>query len=122
MNLAARLDRAVRAVVPTLVGVSIGDTANKATWKVHPPNLQASAQATIDAFNPTDPAHDAEDLADLGFTTSRQKDILTTCAMLVRARIGIAAWNALSTPNKVTQTLAEADVWNTIRQFIDDKV
>lgn len=51
--------------------------------------------------------------------TSRQKDILATIALTVRARIGIAAWNALTTQQKVTQTLAEADVWTTIRDFIE---
>jgi len=51
--------------------------------------------------------------------TSRQKDQLATCALVVRAR-GIAAWNALTVPQKVAATLAEADVWTSIRDFIEN--
>jgi len=46
--------------------------------------------------------------------TSREKDILSMCALVVRAR-GIAAWNAMTLPQKVTATLAEADVWKDMR-------
>lgn len=46
--------------------------------------------------------------------TSRQKDVLTTCALIVRAR-GIPAWNALTLPQKITATFAEADVWRDMR-------
>jgi len=46
--------------------------------------------------------------------TSREKDILTMCALIVRAR-GIPAWNALTVPQKVAATLAEADVWRDMR-------
>lgn len=50
--------------------------------------------------------------------TSRQKDVLATCALIVRAR-GIATWNAMTLQQKKDATLAEADVWVTIREFID---
>ena len=50
--------------------------------------------------------------------TSRQKDVLATCALIVRAR-GIPAWNALTIDQKKTAALAEADVWATIRDFIE---
>jgi len=74
------------------------------------PHLSA-AQTAID----TAPATSAA----LTFTTtSRQKDVLATCALIVRAR-GIPAWNALTVPQKVTATLAEADVWVTIREFAE---
>lgn len=53
--------------------------------------------------------------------TSRQKDILATCALIVRAR-GIAAWKNMTIDEKRTATLAEADVWVGIRQFIEDNV
>ena len=66
-------------------------------------------------------AYDATALSVRSQITSRQKDILTMCALVVRAR-GINAWNNMTTPQKVTATLAEADVWKTIREFIDDKV
>ena len=49
-SVAARLDRALRAANIAIVGVSITDEANRATWRVHPPELQAAAQPIIDAF------------------------------------------------------------------------
>lgn len=57
-NTATRLDTALRAAGVAIDGVSIGDPANRATWKVQPANLQAQAQPTIDGFNPSDPALD----------------------------------------------------------------
>lgn len=51
--------------------------------------------------------------------TSRDKDVLATCALIVRAR-GIPAWNALTTPQKVAAATAEADVWVTIRDFLEN--
>jgi len=50
--------------------------------------------------------------------TSREKDVLTTMAMIVRAR-GIPAWNALTTQQKVDAAKAEADVWVTVRDFVE---
>jgi len=50
--------------------------------------------------------------------TSRDKDILAMVALVVRAK-GLAAWNAMTTPQKVAATLAEADVWITIRDFLE---
>ena len=56
-TLAGRLDKAIRAAGHAITGVSIGESANKATWTVRPPELQAVAQSIIDAFDPDDPAH-----------------------------------------------------------------
>lgn len=53
---AGRLTRALTTAGVLVEGVSIGDPANRATWKVQPANLQAAAQPIIDAFNPADPA------------------------------------------------------------------
>lgn len=50
--------------------------------------------------------------------TSRQKDVLATCALIVRAR-GIATWNAMTVQQKKDATFAEADVWVNIREFIE---
>ena len=60
--MASRLDAAIKAAGVPIVGVSIGNDADKATWTVQPPHLQGAAQPTIDAFNAADPAHDAADL------------------------------------------------------------
>lgn len=54
-KLAARLDQAIRAVLPALVSVSIVDDADKATWRVSPDTLQAQAQPIIDAFTVAEP-------------------------------------------------------------------
>jgi len=51
-TIGARLETALKAAGHQIIGVSIGDYANKATWKVNPPSLQAACQALIDAFDP----------------------------------------------------------------------
>ena len=51
LPLAAPLDQQIKAAGIEIVGVSIGDVANKSTWTVQPPDLQAAAQPTIDAFD-----------------------------------------------------------------------
>jgi hypothetical protein len=79
--------------------------------------LNPIRDATLDELAAAVAAVAAEKVA--SFTlTSRQKDVLTTCALIVRAR-GIAAWNALTTQQKVTAALAEANVWVDIRTFIE---
>jgi hypothetical protein len=49
-KIAAYLDAAIRAANIAIDGVSIGDDANRATWKVTPATAQAQAQPIIDAF------------------------------------------------------------------------
>lgn len=72
------------------------------------------------AATPTEIAESRADLlASQSKATSRKKDILAMCALVVRAR-GIAAWNAMTTPQKVTAALNEADVWANIRDFIEN--
>lgn len=63
-----------------------------------------------------------QSLSEYAQTTSRDKNMLATFALILRARIGIDAWNALTTQQKISQTLAEADIWKNIREFINDKV
>lgn len=76
-DLAAHLDRAIKAASVAIAGVSIGDPVNKATWKVSPPSLQSAAQPTIDAFNATDPALDAADL-DKAITVALDQERLSS--------------------------------------------
>ena len=59
---AGRVARAITAAGVPVVGVVIGDEANKTTWTVQPSTLQAAAQPTIDAFNVNDPAHEQAEL------------------------------------------------------------
>ena len=95
------------------------DTSAPASWRLDPDyksfyNPTGMAQGEIDAYEATELTSHAQ-------TTSRQKDTLATLAVIVRAKNTIA-WNAMTTAQKVAATLAEADVWKTIREFIDDKV
>lgn len=60
--IASRLDRAIKVAGVPIVGVSILDAADKATWTVTPADLQAQAQPIIDAFDPDDPAHKTAEL------------------------------------------------------------
>lgn len=121
MNIATRLDGALKAAGVPISGVSIGDPNVKATWLVRPASLQAQAQPIIDAFDPNDPAVIAAELTAQAQLTSRQKDIMTTCALIVRAR-GIPAWNAMTTQQKVAAALAEADVWRDIRVWAENNL
>lgn len=50
--------------------------------------------------------------------TSRQKDVLTTCACAVRGR-NVAAWNALTLAQKKAAVFAEADVWRDLRVWAE---
>lgn len=61
-NIAARLDRVLRTAGIAIVGVSIGDEANRSTWRVSPFSLQSVSQPHIDAFDPNDPAHEEAEL------------------------------------------------------------
>jgi hypothetical protein len=70
------------------------------------------------ATGPELTAFDASARAARFSATSRQKDVLATCALIVRAR-GITAWNAMTVQQKKDATLAEADVWTNIRDFIE---
>lgn len=50
--------------------------------------------------------------------TSREKDVLATCALVVRSR-NITSWNAMTNVQKRDAVLAEADVWVNIREFLE---
>lgn len=74
-----------------------------------PPKRRATAQELANAA-------DAKLTADSALT-SRQKDVLTTCALVVRSR-NVAAWNAMTVNQKKTATLAEADVLRDLRVWM----
>lgn len=79
-------------------------------------------QAEIDALTPAQIAAAAIAIRIAQFkASSRQKDVLATIGLIVRAK-GLAAWNAMTTAQKVTATLAEADAWTTIRDFIETNI
>lgn len=62
IDTAGRLHRMLIAAGVPVVSVAIGTEATRATWKVQPATLQATAQPLIDAFNPTDPAIETAEL------------------------------------------------------------
>ena len=62
MSLSGRLYTTLTAAGHAVVSVSIGDATNRSTWCVQPSSLQDACQPLIDAFNPTDPAHETADL------------------------------------------------------------
>ena len=49
---AQRLDTALKSAGVPIVGVSIGNEADRTTWKASPLTLQPQAQPTIDVFDP----------------------------------------------------------------------
>lgn len=55
--LTSRLVRAIAAAGVPILSVDIGSESDKSTWRVQPPERQAEAQPTIDAFDVNDPAH-----------------------------------------------------------------
>ena len=90
-----------------------------AGWRLDPDltafyNPAGMTQGDIDTY-------EAAQRAAFFARSSRQKDTLATCALVVRAK-GLAAWTALTIPQKVTATLAECDAWVNIRDFIETNV
>jgi len=106
-----------------IVSVSFGTLGDRATWAIQYAPA-ATLQQRIDGdalrftFDPADPAIVAADLTDQAQLTSRQKDILATCALIVRAR-GIAAWNGMTIAQKQAAVFAEADLWRDMRVWAE---
>lgn len=63
-GIALRLLRTLKAAGCAVVDVSIGDEANRQTWRVIPATLQTAANPIIQAFDPHDPAHERADAED----------------------------------------------------------
>ncbi len=59
MSVAQRLQEAIIGAGVAVTGVSIGVRGDASTVKVEPESLQAAAQATIDAFDWSQVAHNA---------------------------------------------------------------
>ena len=98
----------------TLVNTSGSSCPDPRTQKWDGSSVVTKTAAQIAAF-------DAAVLAAKCQSFSTQKDTLATLAVIVRAK-NTAAWNAMTTQQKVDATLAEAAVWSTIRIWLDDKV
>lgn len=59
LTLADRLHRTLINAAVSIDGVSIGNRADKSTWRVSPSSLQSAAQPTIDAFDTSEAAERA---------------------------------------------------------------
>jgi hypothetical protein len=102
LNIAGRLDQQIRDAGVAIVGVSVTDTTDKATWTVQPPELQASAQPVIEAFDIA-----AEELL------SQFADLrVTRNALLVDSD-----WTHMS---DVTISAASLSAWAVYRQALRD--
>lgn len=86
------------------------------------PRAQKWNGSAVVAKTPAEIAsYDAAQTDAMADLTSRHKDVLATCALVVRAR-GIAAWNAMSTQQKIDAARAEATVWKTLRIFAENNL
>lgn len=101
-NIAAALDQAIRAAGVNIVGVSIGTPADKATWTVQPPELEAAAQPVIDGFDIA-----AADLAAVWATLRLDRT----------ARLVACDWTQLT---DAPLDAATVDDWRTYRQALRD--
>ena len=68
------------------------------------------------------PVTPAPSLRETAHVASRQREILVTCAMFVRAKLGVTAWNKLSTQEKIDQTVAAANEWEDLYTVIAPRV
>jgi hypothetical protein len=67
-----RLDRALRVSGLTgLIGVVVGDIADRSTWRVQPEALQVQAQPIIDAYADPTPEQLADEEAERETTNKR---------------------------------------------------
>ena len=96
----------------SLVDTGAVDTPDPETQRWDGTAVVAKSAADIESYRA---AHRAQQF----LVTSRQRDLLATCALIVRAR-GIPAWTTMSLQQKRDATLAEADAWVGIRAFIED--
>lgn len=95
-KVAAALHRAIRRAGVRIEGVSIGDPADRATWRVSPASAQAEAQAVIDAWVPPTTVEEQDEEATQAYTPA------------LRA-VTLALWEAIPTP-KMTQAELAARV------------
>lgn len=72
------------------------------------------------ATGPEIATYDTSQVSSRSLATSRQKDVLATCALVVRSR-DPNGWTAMTVQQKVNATQAEADIWKGMRDFIEDK-
>jgi hypothetical protein len=119
---AERLDRALRAAGIPIVGVSVGNDADRTTWRI---DFQAAAtaqhrtdgEALRLSFDPlAQTAVDAE-TADRAAATAGQKDLLATIALITS--LTDVNWGTKTLAQKVAAVRANATSWQTLRAFVE---
>lgn len=117
MNTAPRLDAALKAAGVPILGVSIGDEANRATWRVSPASLQAQAQPTIDAFDPNAQSVIDADVAAQAALTAQQKDLVATLGLV--AQQTDPNWGTKTLAQKIAAVRALQTSWQAMRAFVE---
>jgi hypothetical protein len=104
MTTCERLDRQLRTAGIPIIGVSIGDPLDRATWRVKPSTLQTQAQPVIDALVlPTD-----QQLADETATNEvNRKDLIA---------VATALWECIPNPmmTKAQMKARAVEVYKTL--------
>lgn len=124
--IAERLERALRAAVIPILGVSIGTPTDRSTWRIHyAPSATAQQQVDGEAikatFDPNAPATiDAENAARFQLSAA-DKDRLADIALMIRYK-DITAWNAMTNVQKRDAVRQQQAVWENIRDFIEKNV
>ena len=70
-DIAARLEKAIKAAGVAITDVQIGNEMDQSTWKVQPASLQVQAQSIIDAYTDPTPAQLADEDAERETTNKR---------------------------------------------------
>ena len=104
--------------VPDMVNYGVAEfgDADQPDLKLHRYDAQtggkrpATAQEIIDSKD--------ADVLEQARHTSRQKDLATTIALMVRYK-NVAAWDAMTNAQKKAAILAQADEWKALRVLIE---
>lgn len=115
-RLGLHLDRVLRAAGLAIDGVSIGNPADKTTWRVTPSGLQAAAQPYIDAFNPADPAHALADADAQAAVLHQHQDRVADCALLLEKTD--PGWATYTNAQKRSAVVACAKRWEQQRNWV----
>jgi hypothetical protein len=119
---AERLDRALRAAGIPIVGVSVGNDADRTTWRI---DFQAAAtaqhrtdgEALRLSFDPIAQASIDAETADRAAATAGQKDLLATIALITS--LTDVNWGTKTLAQKVAAVRANATSWQTLRAFVE---
>ena len=98
----------------TLVSVAGNACPDPVTKRWNGSAIVAKTKAELNAYK-------AAQLASASQVKSQEKDILAMLAIIVRAKNAVA-WDDMTNQQKVDAVFAEAGLFKTFREWIDDKV